>query len=483
MNKSHKAQASMLQGALFPQILRFCLPLIAANLLQVAFNMADTVVVGLSGEPDAVGAVGTTSSFINLIINVFIGCSVGAKVVMARSLGAGNKKAVSETLNTALGMSVLFGVLCGAVGFILSGSVLRFMGNSGKLYELALLYTRLYFVGVPFVSVVNFSSSLLHASGDTKTPMKILTLGGAVNVVLNLFFVLVCGRSVDGVAAATVLSNALCALLFVRKLMKGELFQLKLSQIGIRKTPFLKILHIGLPAGVQSMLFSVSHMLIQSSVITVNTLTAPPDAAFAPVVKGVSAATGIEGFANIAVNAVGQAAVCFVGQNAGAQNYKRVRSVRRCCYLIGVGAAILFGSLLILARAPLFSLYGIHRAALGSVERMAYDAAEIRTFYMLVPYIFLAFMEVGSGTMQGLGRAVTAAGVSLAGSCVFRVAWLLAVFPKHQTLACIFISFPLSWLLTAAVHFICAEVILKRLERASESAKTEKQLLTAADKK
>lgn len=187
MNKTHKAQASMLQGALFPQILRFCLPLIAANLLQVAFNMADTVVVGLSGEPDAVGAVGTTSSFINLIINVFIGCSVGAKVVMARSLGAGNKKAVSETLNTALGMSVLFGVLCGAVGFILSGSVLRFMGNSGKLYELALLYTRLYFVGVPFVSVVNFSSSLLHASGDTKTPMKILTLGGAVNVILNVF--------------------------------------------------------------------------------------------------------------------------------------------------------------------------------------------------------------------------------------------------------------------------------------------------------
>lgn len=136
-----------------------------------------------------------------------------------------------------------------------------------------------------------------------------------------------------------------------------------------------------------------------------------------------------------------------------------------------------------LARAPLFSLYGIHRAALGSVERMAYDAAEIRTFYMLVPYIFLAFMEVGSGTMQGLGRAVTAACVSLAGSCVFRVVWLLAVFPKHQTLACIFVSFPLSWLLTSAVHFICAEVILKRLERASESAKTEKQLLTAADKK
>ncbi len=452
----------MTGGAIFPQILRFCLPLVAANLLQVAFNMADTVVVGLSGEPDAVGAVGTTSSFINLVVNVFIGCSVGAKVVMARAIGAKDEKTVSETLNTSLAMSFIFGVLCGAAGFALSGSVLGYMGNTGRLYELALVYTRLYFAGVPFVSVVNFSSALLHASGDTKTPMGILTAGGAANVCLNLFFVLVCGRSVDGVAAATVLSNALCAFLLVHRLTKDEMFRLKLSSVRLYKAPFLKILHIGVPAGVQSMLFSVSHMLIQSSVITVNNLTAPADSAFAPVVKGVSAATGIEGFANIAVGAVGQAAVCFVGQNAGAGNYARVKDVRKSCYLIGACAAILFGGALIFARAPLFALYGIHKAEIGTLERMAYDAAEIRTFYMLVPYVFLAFVEVGSGVMQGLGKAVTAACISLAGSCVFRVIWLLVVFPKIPTLACIFLSFPISWFLTGCTHFVFAEVFLKK---------------------
>lgn len=442
----------------------------AANLLQVAFNMADTVIVGLSSEPDAVGAVGTTTAFINLVVNVFIGCSVGAKVVMARAVGSKQKKAMTETMHTALGMSVLLGLLCGAIGFAVSGAALAYMGNTGRLYTLALVYTRVYFIGVPFVSVVNFASALFHATGNTKTPMMILTAGGVLNVLLNLLFVVGFHRSVDGVAAATVLSNAFCAVLLVRRLTRDSFFDLKLAQIRLHKAAFGKILHIGLPAGVQSMLFSVSHMLIQSSVLAVNNAAVAADAAFAPVVKGVSAATGIEGFANIAVNAVGQAALCFVGQNVGANDYKRVRDVRRTCYLVGVCAAVLFGGLLIALREPLFALYGIRKAAEGSLERIAYDAAEVRTLVMLVPYAFLALMEVGSGTMQGLGRAVTAACVSLAGSCVFRVVWLLTVFPKVPTLVCIFISFPLSWLLTAAVHFLCAEVILKKCEKHPEKA-------------
>lgn len=470
MNRSNKAHFVLLHGAPFPQILRFCLPLMAANLLQVAFNMADTVIVGLSSEPDAVGAVGTTTAFINLVVNVFIGCSVGAKVVMARAVGSKQKKAMTETMHTALGMSVLLGLLCGAIGFAVSGAALAYMGNTGRLYTLALVYTRVYFIGVPFVSVVNFASALFHAAGNTKTPMMILTAGGVLNVLLNLLFVVGFHRSVDGVAAATVLSNAFCAVLLVHRLTRDSFFGLKLAQIRLHKAAFGKILHIGLPAGVQSMLFSVSHMLIQSSVLAVNNAAVSADAAFAPVVKGVSAATGIEGFANIAVNAVGQAALCFVGQNVGAGDYKRVHEVRRTCYLVGVCAAVLFGGLLIALREPLFALYGIRKAAEGSLERLAYNAAETRTFVMLVPYAFLALMEVGSGTMQGLGRAVTAACASLAGSCVFRVVWLLTVFPKAPTLVCIFVSFPLSWLLTAAVHFLCAEVILKKCEKHPEKA-------------
>lgn len=463
-SKAHHVSTDMTEGALLPKILRFCLPLIAANLLQVAFNMADTVVVGLSAEPDAVGAVGTTTSFINLIVNTFIGCSVGTKVVMARSLGSGNRKTVEEVLHTSIVLSVVAGLFCAVLGLAVSAPVLTFMGNEGRLYELALLYTRIYFIGVPFVSVVNFTSAILNAAGNTKAPMFILSSGGVLNILLNLFFVLVCGMSVDGVALATVLSNAFCALMLIVCLMRDEGFRLRFKGMSVSRTQLGKILHVGLPAGLQSMLFSLSHMLIQSSVLTVNELLSPPDSAYAPVVKGVSVCTSIEGFASITVSSVGQAAVCFVGQNAGAHKFDRVKKVQRLCYAVGAVAAVVVAGLLMLLHDPLFALYGVHRAEAGSLEQIAYDTAWTRMLYMFVPYFLLAFMEVGSGVLQGLGRAVTAAGISLTGSCVFRVVWLLTVFPMHPTLGCIFVSFPISWFVTALAHFVFSGLALRKEE-------------------
>lgn len=353
MNKKLFVKQSMVDGSIFPLILQFCLPLIAANLLQVAFNMADTVVVGLSSEPDAVGAVGTTTSFINLIVNLFIGCSVGAKVCCAHALGLGERKSVSDSVHTSAVLSILLGLLCAIVGTSVSRPVLVYMGVEGRLLELALLYTRIYFVGVPFVSVVNFLSALLHASGDTKTPMVILSVGGIVNVLLNLFFVLVCGMSVGGVALATILSNALCAvLLFVTLSRRTDAMRLEFRKLKLMREPFWKILRVGLPAGLQGVLFSISHLLIQASVLTVDHLLSPAGSAYAPVVKGVAACTGIEGFANIAVSSVGQAAVCIVGQNAGAHKWERVRKTRVLCAVTAAVVGVLVPGLPYFVQRP-----------------------------------------------------------------------------------------------------------------------------------
>lgn len=212
----------MTSGKLFPQLLRFILPVIASNLLQATYNMADTVVAGLSSEPNAVGAVGGCAAFTGFVINAFIGCSVGSKVIMARALGERDDRKIAETFRTSLFLSMILGFFCGGIGFCLSGKVLALMGNHGRLYELALTYTRIYFLGTPFISACNFCFALLYAAGNTKTPMVFQSVCGVLNVFLNLFFVLVCRMSVEGVALATLLSNMLCAAVSVLYLFRGR---------------------------------------------------------------------------------------------------------------------------------------------------------------------------------------------------------------------------------------------------------------------
>ena len=460
----------MTSGKLFPQLLRFILPVIASNLLQATYNMADTVVAGLSSEPNAVGTVGGCAAFTGFVINAFIGCSVGSKVIMARALGERDDRKIAETFRTSLFLSVILGFLCGGIGFCLSGKVLALMGNHGRLYELALTYTRIYFLGTPFISACNFCFALLYAAGNTKTPMVLQSVCGVLNVFLNLFFVLVCRMSVEGVALATLLSNMLCAAVSVLYLFRGREYGKKYGGFGMHRDALLQILRVGLPAGIQSMLFSVSHMLIQSSVLTVNNRVTPAGSAYDPIVKGVSACTGIESFVNIAVGAVAQAVICFTGRNYGSQNFVRIRKIRKECYGIGAAVAVAVGGILILARNHLLALYGVSCTDGSVLGKLAYDAAVCRMFLMFVPYFLLAFMEVGAGLLQGMGRAVTAAGISLLGSCVFRILWILFVFPQNVSLSCIFVSFPISWLLTAAAHGLCFSKILKSEERKAMSA-------------
>jgi Na+-driven multidrug efflux pump len=336
------------------------------------------------------------------------------------------------------------------------------MGAEGKLLDLATTYTRIYFAGAPFLALTNYCIAILRAKGDTKTPLYVLALSGLVNVLLNLFFVLAAGLSVEGVSLATALANVLSSALLLMKLSKDPgACRFSFRKLGIERASLRQIIYIGLPAGVQGSLFSVSNMVIQSSILQVNNLTVGANAAFAPVVKGNAAAGNLEGFAYTATNSLYQAAITFTSQNVGAAKYERVYKVMRCCYFFTFVVAVLFGGGLLLLRDPLLALYDVHPDVAGSLEQIAYDSALTKMKIQFTLYFLLAFMEVGCGVIRGLGMSVTSAVITLLGACVFRVVWIMTVFRAFTTLSVIYWSYPLSWGVTAIASFTVALVRLR----------------------
>ncbi len=465
----------MTEGPLFGKILLFILPLMATNLLQTFYNAADMMVVGLSTEPDAVGAIGTTGAFINLVVNVFIGFATGANVVVARHLGAHEDERTSRTVHTALTISVLFGLLAAAVGLIISRPVLAMMGAEGKLLDLATLYTKIYFAGAPFLALTNYLIAIFRAKGDTKTPLYILAAAGLINVLLNLFFVLVVGLSVEGVALATVISNVASAVLLLVKLAKDDgACRFSFKRLCLDRYAFRKIVYIGLPAGVQGSLFALSNMLIQSSILQVNNAICSPDSAYQPVVKGNAAAANLEGFAYTAQNSVYQGAITFTSQNMGAAKYERVWRVMACSYSIAFVIAALFSGTIFLLREPLLLLYDVAPGAAGSLEQIAFEAAHTRMLYLMLPYFLISFMDTGCGIVRGLGRSLSSTVISLLGACAFRVIWIYTAFRASPTLNVLYLSYPISWGMTAAAQFLCAFFALRHYIK---TRKTEEEIL------
>ncbi len=455
---------NMTEGPLLGKVLIFILPLVLTNLLQTFYNAADMIVVGMSSEPDAVGAIGMTSSFINMVLNVFMGFSVGANVMVARHIGARDDDAVSRTVHTAIAMSILFGIGGTAIGLSVARPVLRLMGASGKLLNLAVTYTRIYFLGIPFLSLTNYCISIFRAKGDTRTPLLVLSATGVLNVLLNLFFVLAVGLSVEGVALATMIANAASAaiLLLILAREKGP-SRFSVRRMRIDRYAFRNILHIGIPAGVQGALFSFSNMIIQSSILRVDSMLAPSGAAYQPVMKGNAAATNLEAFAYTATNAVHQAAVTFTSQNLGANKPRRIYRVIGVCFLVTTVIALFCSSILAFFYEPLIALYGVTAGAGGTLEEVAVETAYKRLHWMLLPYFTLAWMEIGGGVVRGLGKSLTSTFVSLIGACLLRAIWVLTVFEYFQTLESIYISYPISWMLTAICQFAVSFFVLHRL--------------------
>ena len=448
---------NMLEGPLLGKVFLFALPLMLTNLLQMLYSAADMIIAGMSGVEGAIGSIGTCGAMINFILNIFSGFAIGTNVVVARSIGRGDPEETSKSVHTSLVMAALFGVICAVVGLFASRPILKLLGDEGHVLELASLYTRIYFAGAPFLAVSNYMIAILRAKGDTRTPLFILSGTGLLNVCMNLFFVLVLHRSVDGVAYATVIANAANVILLGIVLMRDTGWcRLELKKLRIDRAAMKEIIRDGLPAGVQGMLFSLSNMLIQSTIIGLNNAACPGGSS---IIDGNAAATNLEGFAYVATNSVYQASVTFTSQHHGARKYKRIGTVMRCCYFVTAMVAIVCAAILLIFRHPLLGLY------IQNGDEMALEAAYTRFYINIAPYVSLAFMEVGSGVLRGLGKSTLSTVISLVGSCVFRLVWIYLIFPLHPALWMVYLSYPISWTLTALTHFTVSMVVRRRYMR------------------
>ncbi len=471
-----KNSIDMTQGPILRKMILFILPLMATHLLQVFYNAADVMIVELSNVQDAVGAVGSSGAYLNLIINIFIGFSIGADVVVARNIGAKNSDGTKKAVHTSVCMSLIFGVAGALVGIAAANPIYLLMGYSGELLELCLKYSYIYLIGLPFASLTNFLSAIMRAKGDTKTPLYVLSCAGLLNVLLNLFFVKVMSLSVEGVALATAIANLISSIVLFAVLLRDsgdcKIFARKLK---LTKSAFIDICHIGFPSGIQNAFFSISNMLIQSSVLTVNNMQAPPElSAYAPVIKGNAAVTSLENFSFAALNSVSQAASTFTGQNVGIRDYRRVRKVLLNACLVASVLSVAVIALLILFRAPLLALYGVGITESDPLSEIAVRTAEIRIWCKWPPFILIALMNTAAGVLRGLGKSVTSATISFVGTCVFRIVWIFTVFEYFKTLEAIYVSYGISWLLTGAAFFIFVGFILKK--KIKEQAQNEVSL-------
>ena len=460
--------AHFTEGKIFKKLLLFVLPILATNLLQTFYHAADMMVASLSSERNAVGAIGTTGAFLSMILNIFIGFSVGANVIVARKIGAKDSDGVQKAVHTALLMAVLFGLLGAVIGIVFARPILTAMGNTGSLLELAIRYSYIYLLGVPFASLTNFLCAIFRAKGNAKLPLIVLSSTGIVNVVFNLFFVLVCGLSVEGVAAATAIANLLSVVVLLTKLcQQQDETAFSFRRLKMDKTAFKQILYVGIPAGIQGALFSIANMLIQSSIVSVNYSIVPSGSDYQPVVNGNAAAGNLDGFVYTSINSVSQGVITFTSQNIGAGKPKRVKPIIYKSFLITLIIGLTMSFSLIAFRRPLLSLYGVVEGVEGSLERIAFETANTRFWWIGAPYFLCGLMDNCSGALRGMGKSITSTIVSLIGACLFRVVWLLTVFPAFPVLEVIYLSYPISWLLTSTIDFVIIQVLLKKLIKAN----------------
>ncbi len=443
---SKKYEIDMCNGSLLGKIIVFYIPLMLSGILQLLFNAADIIVVGKFAGDDSLAAVGSTSALINLLVNVFIGLSVGTNVLVARFYGSGQKKELKEIVHTSILTSLLCGVVLVFLGFFLSGPALRMMDTPDDVIQMAILYMRIYFAGMPVMMAYNFGSAILRAVGDTKRPLYYLLTAGIINVVLNLVFVIVFHMGVAGVAIATVISQAVSAFLVLRCLMRTEAdYRLDLKCLSIKKDKLFKMIQIGVPAGLQGALFSISNVLIQSSVNSFGKIA----------MAGNTAAANIEGFVYTAMNALHQAAISFTSQNYGARKPDRIKRILGICLLLVMAVGLILGNGAYLLGGTLLKLYS------NTSEAISYGL--LRLSVICTTYCLCGMMDVAVGSLRGMGYAIMPMLVSLIGVCLFRVIWIYTIFQQYHTLECLYISYPISWGLTFLVHLICFWIVFRKM--------------------
>ena len=437
----------MTEGSIVKKLLQFSVPLIFSSLLQILFNTADVIVVGRFAGDNSLGAVGSTGSLINLMVNLFVGLSVGTTVVAANFFGAGKKSELKETVHTAILLSLISGIILTIFGVIGAKQILQWMQSPKEILDLATQYLQIYFGGIISTMIYNFGSALLRAKGDTKRPLYILFFAGIINVILNLIFVILFKMDVAGVALATVISQTISAFLVVRCLLKEtEEFKLDLKQLKINPQILIRIIKIGVPAGLQGIIFSLSNVIIQSSINSFG----------AVVIAGNSAALNIENFIFTGMNGFSQGTLTFISQNFGAKKYQRINKTIIvaifCVFLVG----FVFGNLTVIFGRKLLSFF--------TTSPEVIESGISRLKIICATYALCGMMDVMGNAIRGIGHSVLPMIITLLGACGIRLLWISTIFliPKFHSCTTIFVSYPISWAVTFIAHIICFFIIRKK---------------------
>ena len=440
-------QINMTEGPILSKLLKFSIPLIFSSLLQLLFNAADIVVVGRFAGDNALAAVGSTGSLINLLVNLFQGLSIGTNVVAAHYFGANRKSELKETVHTAMLLSIYSGIIMTAIGVTFAVPILKLMQAPHEVLSLASVYLKIYFGGITATMIYNFGSALLRAVGDTQRPLYILFLAGIINVILNLIFVIIFHLDVAGVAWATVISQTISAILVVIILLKeNEEYSLEIKNLKINMHIFTKIVKVGIPAGFQGIMFSFSNVIIQSFVNSFGSV----------LIAGNSAACNLEGFIYTSMNGFSQGALTFCSQNMGARKIDRIKKIVWISQL----SIIVLGATM----SGLFLLFGHQLLGIYTKSPEVIEAGLLRCKVIFTTYYLCGIMDSMANSIRGMGHSLMPVIVTIFGACIFRLIWLFTFFqiPAFHTPLVIFLSYPLSWTITYIAHLICYKKILKK---------------------
>ena len=441
-----KKQIDMLHGSLWDKIILFALPLAASSILQQLFNAADIAVVGQFSGSEALAAVGANSAIINLLVNLFVGLSVGANVAVASFVGQNNKERVSKAVHTSILISLVSGVVLFFIGVFFARPILEFISTPEDIIDLAELYFRIYFAGMPFIMLYNFTSAILRSKGDTKRPLIALCISGVINLLLNLFFVIVCHMSVEGVAIATVVANIFSSLLLLYFLMhETDEFKVHLKKLHIDTGCLQMICRIGIPAGLQGMVFSISNVVIQSALNSLGS----------DAVAGSAAALNYEYFAYFVVSAFAQTAVTFIGQNYGAGNYKRCKDVTKWTILLGTISTLVVSFGFIFCKEFCIQFFTSN----VNVAQIAYRRMEIILSFEVVNM----FIEILSGCLRGIGYSSVPAFICVFGICVVRIIYIYTIYPSIASFEHLMMIYPISWFVTVALLVVVYFVVSRRV--------------------
>ena len=446
--KNNKYEIDMCNGTLMDKLISFSLPLMLSGILQLLFNAVDIIVVGRFTGSQALAAVGSTTALINIFTNLFIGISLGANVLAARFYASGKEKEMSETVHTSITLALISGLVMALAGVLLARFALNLMGTPNDVIDQSVLYMRIYFLGMPFFMLYNYGAAILRAVGDTKRPLFFLVISGMTNAVLNLVLVIVFHRGVAGVAIGTIVSQLISSILVLRCLYTSNTsYRLYFSKLGI-KTQYLKqIFQVGIPAGIQSTVINLSNALLQSSVNSFGSVA----------MAGYTAANNIFGFLYMSVNAVTQSCMSFTSQNYGVKKLKRMDRVLLDCMILSVGVTLTLGCGAYFFGPELLKIY----TSDADVIRCGVEVLAFTT----VPYFCCGIMDLLPGALRGMGYSGVPMILSIIGTVGTRIVWIFGLFPAHRSLSFLFISYPVSWILTILMQAVCFCFVRKHVHQ------------------